>query len=97
MKHHGENNTIQLLRYKTDIDNENALEGCVSFNCQLGIPQEESLREGVSSPGWPSDSSDKTMRNSILIAGLRCEGPPTLIGASRWQGILDSVRMGKAS
>ena len=42
---------------------KNALEGCASFNCQLGILQEESLREGVSPSGWSSDSSDKTMKN----------------------------------
>lgn len=53
-----------------------ALDGCVSFNCQLGILQAESLGGGVSRSGWPSD---KTMKNSILIAGLRCEGPPILI------------------
>lgn len=46
---------------------KNALDDCLSFNCQLGVLQEESPRDGVSPSGRPSE---KTMKNSISIAGL---------------------------
>lgn len=57
------NNTIQIFRYKTDTDNEKCLGGMCYFNCQRGILQKESLREGVSPSSWSSDSSDKTMKS----------------------------------
>lgn len=69
MKHHGEKPyQFKFLDIKQILKMKNALDDCLSFNCQLGILQEESLRDGVSRSGWPSD---KTMKNSISIAGLR--------------------------